>query len=175
MLALSDRNQGRDVADFNTQFARGLSEEKRVKDFLISKGFKVFNSSRDENKFDDIDCFIGEVSVSIKAEHAALKYANRSVYFEIRQQLTETQEWVDEGWYHTGKAEKYLILQGTELMMIDTATLKEYIGLNGWDFVRPLGWRTVKRLGGTYRYMNAECGYISYKKIPVERRWFLES
>lgn len=163
-------NANRDVKAFQKQYAQGKASEKEIKQFLVSLGFKVFNSTLEEDKFEDIDCWIGTTPVSIKTQHSALNYDVVRAYFELRQQLTADDTWED-SWYYTSKAEKYIIRQGQTLLLVDKQALMECIKDVGFDYVKTLSWQRRQYLGGTYRYKDAECGYIAVTKIPVEQTW----
>lgn len=157
------------------QYRLGLAEEKKVRLFLVSQGFKVFKASKEEDMFEDIDLWVGDIPVSVKAQHEALRYgANRSVYFELAQLERETGEWVP-SWFYTGKAEKYLILQGKELMLIDKLAVIEYIKVKPW-IERTLTEKRRQALinSGKYRYVDSRCGYILQKDVPVEKLWIIE-
>lgn len=106
-------NANRNVNGFSAAYQAGLKDEAKVIDGLKADGYDVQPSTRDENRLEDIDCWIDGKSFSIKAEHKGLDYGN--IYFELENQITATGEWVKDGWYYTGKAEFYLIYQGNEV------------------------------------------------------------
>lgn len=155
--------QARDIAGFRSTYAKGLSDEKKVMDFMQSLGYRVEPSTKEENMFNDVDCYINGHPASIKAEHAGLKYNN--IYFELEAQLTATGEWVP-SWYETGTAKWYLILQGDTLRCYLKKNIKAYVDLVGWQKIRSLGWKTKKQQGGTYRYSDAKCGFLVPTDVP---------
>lgn len=163
-------NKGRDVKEFNKQYAQGKNNEKIVKAFLISQGFYITNPSLEEDKFEDIDVWVGNMPVSIKAQHKSLVHSDPSICFELEQRLTGTLTW-EKSWYYNGKAEKYLIFRGTELMLVAKAAIQEYVETKGWDKVRSLGSFARSYVGGSYRYDDARSGLIRYPNLPVEKRW----
>ncbi len=162
-------NANRDVKAFSNTYAKGLNDERRVIDFLKSKGFDVRPASREENRMQDIDCWIGSIPVSIKAEHKGLEYNN--IYFELENQLTATGEWVKDGWYYKGSATKYVILQGNEIRLYDKQAIVDYVEANGWLRTRTLSWSTKKGQGGTYRTMDTLSGYLCRDSVPYEASW----
>lgn len=164
-------NANRDVRAFSNTYQKGLADEKLVIEFLASKGFSVRPASKEENRMQDIDCWIGDIPVSIKAEHKGLAYGN--IYFELRNQLTVTGEWVADGWYYKGQAQKYLILQGQELRLYDKETIKQYVEDNGWLRTRTLSWQVKAQQGGTYRTMDTESGFLCRDSVPYEASWKL--
>lgn len=164
-------NANRNVAEFSNTYAKGLSDERKVVEFLGSKGFNIRAASKEENYSMDIDCWIGNIPVSIKSEFRGLKYGN--IYFELENQLTTTGEWVKDGWYYTGKAEKYLILQGLELRLYDKQTVQQYVADNGWLRTRTLSWQLKATQGGSYRTMDTLSGYLDRDRVPYEASWML--
>lgn len=164
-------NANRDMNTFSNSYRNGLSDEKRVIAFLAAQGLNVTPSSKEDNMKKDIDCYIDGIGYSIKAEHKGLQYGN--IYFELSQQLTATGQWVDEGWYYTGEAEYYLILQGQELRLYSKRAIKDFIEANGFVRVRSLSANVKRSQGGTYRYMDTRSGYLERKDVPFISSWTL--
>ena len=162
-------NASRDMATFSSTYRNGLAEEKRVIEFLKTKFADVQPSTKQQNMIEDIDCFVDGVSVSVKAEHDGLRYGN--VYFELENQITATQQWELDGWYYTGKAEKYVIIQGQEIRLYDKKAIKDHVEANGWLRVLPLSWKRKASQGGSYRTMDTRCGYLDRNKVPYEQSW----
>lgn len=165
-------NANRDTVAFSNTYQKGLADEKRVIDFLKSKGFDVKPSTKEENRYQDIDCWIGDIPVSIKSEHKGLYWNN--IYFELENQLTVTGEWVKDGWYYTGQATKYLIFQGTEIRLYDKETIKQFVEDNGWLKTRTLSWSVKAQQGGTYRTMDTKSGFLDRDAVPYEASWSIE-
>lgn len=168
----SNKDANRDVAKSAEVWRNGLAEERRIKMFLLSLGFHVTNSSKEENIWDDIDCWIGTTSVSIKAQHSSLNYPGITACFELEQCLTGTDTW-ETSWFYNGKADKYLILQGTTLSLIDSKALKEQVERQGFSYTRTNKTATRAYSGGSSRYQDARCGYIPQAELPVEKQWVL--
>ena len=166
------KNVNRDVARSAEVWRMGLAEERRIKMFLLSLGFQVTNSSKEENIWEDIDCWIGTTSVSIKAQHSSLNYPGITACFELEQKLTGTDIW-EPSWFYNGKADKYLILQGTTLSLIDAKVLKEQVSRQGFSYTRSNKASTRAYSGGSARYEDARCGYIPQAELPVEKQWVL--
>lgn len=172
----------------NHCFARGAIAEKAVKASLAAQGFEITPSTKSENRDLDIDCYINDVPLSIKAEHAGVRYGD--IYFELFQQLTshsgclssrrllkqlastnkpdydsvlqqllQTGSWED-GWWYSGKAQLYAILQGQDIRLYLKEHLVRHWNAHGWRKVRSLSSHTKSYLGGKYRYCNSVCGFI---------------
>ena len=162
-------NANRDMVTFTNTHQNGLAEERRVIEFLRTKFNDVTVSTKKQNVEQDIDCFIGDIGVSIKAEHAGLKYGH--IYFELENQLTATGEWSKDGWFYTGTAEKYVIIQGQEIRMYDKQAIVDYVEANGWFRTRTLGWKTKATQGGSYRTMDTLSGFLVKENVPYEYSW----
>lgn len=182
-LSIRKQPDTRDAQSFNQAYQNGLNEERRVKMFFQNQGCRVFGSSYEENVYDDIDCWVDNVPVSIKAQHAALKYPRQTFYFETEQQLTADSSWHKTGWFYQGKAQVYAILQGNELSILDVAKVKaelanratqpEWAETDGFSYVRSLSAAVRKTQGGSYRFSDARCGYIYKPELPVEEVYYL--
>lgn len=166
------RNANRDMETSRQVWQYGYQEEMRIKKFLLSLGFNVTNSSKHENIFEDIDCWVGETPISIKAMHKSLQYPGATMCFELEQRLTGTDVW-EKSWYYNGKAEKYLILQGTRLALVDKQELVDHVDRVGFDYKRTLKPSTRSYCGGSARYDDSRCGFIPQLKVPTQRTWVL--
>lgn len=152
-----NKNEGRDVESFNKAYKQGLKDEEKIKAFLRSVGSEVVESSQDENRIHDIDCYVDGVSTSIKAEHAGLKYGD--IYFELKAQLTSSGEWVP-SWYYTGQATQYMILQGNTVRVFQKEDVKALVESKGWNKTRKLSAPVKASQGGSYRFSNALLGFF---------------
>lgn len=172
----------------NRQFVKGLTDEKLVKLFTRSQGCLVEPSTYDQDRHEDIDCFVDGKAVSIKAQHSGAKYGN--IYFELAQHLTEhkdcqlsaailsshphdastpdlliaTGSW-EPSWWYTGKAKAYYILQGSKLYIYSKRSILKYVHNNGWLRVRSLSYGRRSYLGGSYRYCNSICGFLNIDDV----------
>jgi hypothetical protein len=170
-------------------YAAGLADEKRVKLWLKAQGLTVTEPTKEQDRYQDTDCFVNGVAVSIKAQHSGLKY--RNVCFELAQHLTEHQgctftrvtlsrkelqvadvadlvgsgSW-ERSWYDLGHAAVYYILQGTTLHIYKKSEILAHVATHGWLRIRPLTKMRSSYLGGTYRYCNALCGYLDTECMP---------
>lgn len=170
-------------------YAKGLADEKVVKEFLKALGHTVTASSKEQDMFGDIDCFVNGVAVSIKAQHSGAVYNN--ICFELAQHLTVHQDcaqskavisrkdlstkdverlvasgsWVT-SWYDKGEAELYYIYQADTLHIYQKSDIVNYVAKHGWLRIRPLTGMRRAYQGGTYRYCNSLCGYIDTNAIP---------
>lgn len=159
----SKNNEQRDLEQFNKAYKQGLADERLVIEFMKQQGFEVTDSTDNENKTKDIDCYIDGIPTSIKAQHKGLKYNN--IYFELEQQLTSTKNWVP-SWYYTSRAEQYLILQGNTLRLYKKDDIKKHATEIGWSHTRRLSPEAKSTQGGSYRYCDARLGFL--KPTDVE-------
>lgn len=170
-------------------YAAGLSDERLVKDYLRSKGLEVTEPTQQQDHYEDTDCFVNGVAISIKAQHSGLKYGN--ICFEVAQHLTEFQtcpqtkillanknitmadidtvtalgSW-EASWYQNGKAVLYYIYQGDKLHIYKKADIVAHVAAHGWLRLRPLTKMRSSYLGGSYRYCNAICSYLDTNTVP---------
>lgn len=168
-------------------YSAGLSDERRVVNFLQDtfQTSVVRPASKEQNILKDIDCFVDEKAVSIKAQHAGARYGN--IYFELAQEprgcdspklnskkdisVNQLQELLDIGWvpswYHTTEADLYCILQGQTLRIYQKSDIVDYVTSSGFLRIRPLSdYRRGYLLESkTYRYTNAVCGYINITDV----------
>jgi hypothetical protein len=175
-------------SDFGHVFAAGLADERLVKQYLTTKGFDVKEPTKDEDKFQDIDCYVNGIPGSIKAEHSGAKYGN--IYFELAQHLTThadceytksvlnskklTQQDIDDlvdyksweaSWYVNGTALVYYIYQGDKLMVYRKQDVQAYVAKNGWLRIRTLSNYRKGYLGSGYRYINSACGFLNIDDV----------
>ncbi|MBW4558451.1 MAG: hypothetical protein KME59_21500 [Trichormus sp. ATA11-4-KO1] len=174
-------------------YEKGLSDERKVMDFLRGQGYNVKPASSQENKKEDIDCWVNGKPVSIKSSHKGAKFKN--IGLELANQLTsrvacrdteyilgklsislldvdtliDTGSW-EPGWYATGKATNYLFYQEHELRLYTKKSIENYVNSKGFLRVRQLSDACKSYLGGRYRYCNTICGYLHWNVIP-HRLW----
>ncbi len=164
-------NANRDMTGFNNVWRNGSADEKRVIAFLDNLGWNIKPSSKEDNITKDIDCWVDGIGYSIKAEHKGLQWGN--IYFELANQLTSTGQWEDTGWFNTGEADYYLILQGQELRMYSKQAIKAYVDANGWVKTRTLSWQAKATQGGSYRTMDTKSGFLDRDKVPYISSWII--
>lgn len=145
----------------NNEYSKGLRDERRVVRYLSSLGV-VTDSSTEENIHEDIDCYLDDVPVSIKAQHSGVAYNN--IYFEI-EQLHVDGNW-EPSWFITGRATVYAILQGDTLRVYQKQDIVDYVAANGWSYERTLS--REKRAMAQYnkRYIDARIGFLRPNDIP---------
>lgn len=169
-------------------YAKGLKDERVVKEFLKVIGKVVTSSTADEDRFQDIDCYVNGVAASIKAQHSGAQYQN--IGFELAQHLTAFQEcptsktilsrrdstvadvdrlvasgsW-ERSWWDKGTAAEYYIYQGNRLYVYQKADIVRHVEAHGWLRLRSLSWSRKSYQGGTYRYCNAICGYLDVDAV----------
>lgn len=162
--------------------------------WLRDQGHQVTESTKDENHYQDIDCWVNGKPFSIKAQHKSL--ASSNIGLEIASQLTAHKSceaslkfyrnmydmssadvlsgiedlvrlgsW-EYGWYPGGKAENYLILRGHFLHFYKKSHIQKYISTNGFMKLRPLSKAVQDTQGGSYRYCNTVSGYLMTNAVP---------
>ena len=112
-------------------YSQGLADEASLI-HLLSKHHKVTASTKDENIFDDIDCYVEGTPVSIKTQHTAAKTGN--LCFELRTRWRKNKEW-NNSWYYNSKAYYYLVQVVDKVYRINTNDLHDYVDKHGWDKV----------------------------------------
>jgi hypothetical protein len=175
---------------FQSIYDKGLDDERKVKSFLLRKGYLVEDSTRKDNKDLDIDCYVGGIPTSIKSSHAGVKYGH--IGFELCVQLSkfgvcsETEailadpaafdmntvsklralkSWQD-SWFYSGKATVYLFYQGDKLRAYHKQNVIDYTEANGFDRIRPLSYGTkTSQKNGKHYHSNAVCGYLKYDRV----------
>lgn len=165
LLQYSD-NQGwenRARVSISKEYAKGYSEERRIKYYLKGLGDIVEDSSTEDDICHDIDLWWNSKACSIKAQHSGLKYGN--IYFELKQLEKDTLNWVD-SWYYYSQAEYYLILQGNTLRVYRKSDICQYIDTNGFNYERTLSKELAARASTNKRYINSLCGFISPDSVP---------
>ena len=178
-----------DKAIFNSVYRRGLADERLVIQHLMATGRTVTESTKDENIFSDIDCYVNGVPVSIKAQHSAARYgtiglelsqhlttgeacatsssilANKELTFNDVSRLEATGNW-QPSWFINGKAEVYCILIGEVMRTYTKKDIQNYLDTSGYVRMRALRADTKKTQGGKYRYCNAVSVYLPTLKVP---------
>lgn len=182
---------------FFTIYNKGLQDEATVKTHLRNTGRLVTASTKEQDMFDDVDCFVDGVAVSIKSQRAGVKYGN--VGLELSQHLTTHEgcattrailsnkditvkdiarleavgSW-SSSWFINGKAEEYYIYSGEVLRKYKKVDILTYIAKAGYLRIRPLKPETKTSQGGRYRYCNALSGYFQYNAVPHTKELVLE-
>lgn len=192
-MAVATQNSNAFFAIYN----KGLADEQTVKTHLKNTGRLVTASTVDQDRFEDIDCFVDGVAVSIKSQRAGVKYGN--VGLELSQHLTShegcattrvvlankditvkdiarleaTGSWTT-SWFINGKAEEYYIYSGEVLRIYKKVDILAYVAKNGYLRIRPLKPETKTTQGGKYRFCNALSGYFQYNTIPHRKELVIE-
>lgn len=162
------------MPSLSSVYNAGLAEETRVIAFLRKKfpETPVKLSSKDQNIFEDIDCFLGEEAISIKAQHTGAAYGN--ICFELLQKPYALQTssssyaeadlrasgWLP-SWYYTSQADTYAIIQADYLYLYSKHDIQQYVSRNGWLRTRTLtNGRRRYLTEGNYRFSDALCGFL---------------
>jgi uncharacterized protein (UPF0297 family) len=186
------------TSDLGHVYAAGLADEKLVKQYLTSKGLDVKEPTKDEDRFQDIDCHVNGIPSSIKSEQAGAKYGN--IYFELAQQLTShvgceytksvlntnrlTQQDIDDlveyksweaSWYVNGTALVYYIYQGDKLYVYRKQDIQAYVAKNGWLRIKTLSSYRKGYLGDSYRYSNSACGFLNVDDVKHQTYTLLKT
>lgn len=180
---------------FHAIYRKGISEEASIKEYLRNTGRLVTESTKEENMFQDIDCFVNGRSVSIKTMHAGAKYgnigmelmslltvhqdcqassdilANKVLTMESCRSLYNTGNW-ELGWYPNGKAEDYYILIGEVLRIYRKEDIQAHLANNKFLRICGLKKETKANQGGKYRYCNTISGYLNYNSVIHSKELF---
>lgn len=166
---------------YGKNIGHGKRGESLVKAWFISQGMCVEDASLHDDKYHDIDCWAtfddtwhgiditpGQYAVSIKRNDEGAKYGN--ICFELLQQeraieydtRTDTERWTKTGWWYTGKAPIYAMLQYSRLRIYSKVDVLNYLRSNGWLRTRGLTKARKDALMAVkgYRYDDAICGYL---------------
>ena len=88
-------------ASFRATYVGGQQSEAQVIAAMQANGFPVTKSTKEQDMFQDIDCFLGNLAISIKTSHATQNSGN--LCFELEQCVTATGEWI-KAWFYNGEA-----------------------------------------------------------------------
>jgi len=135
----------------------GMREEKRIMQEIATRyRTGVVKGTSYEDRRCDIDCYVGDVAVSIKSQAIAQRTGNLG--FELEVFDKDTKEW-EQSWYHTGQASVYVIAVGADLYHISKSKLVPYVDTFGWDSINELSAR-VKATQVHHQHLNSRCGLI---------------
>lgn len=167
LLKFADSNgwENRARKVIQTDYAKGYSEERRIKYYLIGLGDNVEESSTEDDIYHDIDIWWNGEPCSIKAQHSGVKYGN--IYFELKQLEKDSGNWVD-SWYYYSKAVYYMILQGNTLRVYLKSDVVEYVDTYGFSYERTLSKERAARASTNKRYINSLCGFLPIHNIKHE-------
>lgn len=189
------------TATYDSVYQQGISDEKRVLEFLKSRGHEVIPSSREQNIKDDIDLFLDGVPVSVKAQHDGWCYGE--VYLELATQrgrmgtpwdatqwdmvsslakrssrpvFMKPGEW-NPSWYFQGKAEYYLFWQQDTLRLIHKQDIKDTIEAYGFKKDKAGRQKVLGLKPETIQMQggkNTICGFLDVNLIPHRSTWVLQ-
>jgi hypothetical protein len=158
---------------YQHNYEHGLRGEALVIKALEDMGAIVSESTKVENVMEDIDCWItvddeifadigvtaGTYALSIKRQDAGLKYGHFG--FELMQQETKTDAWTNSGWYNTGAAPIYAVLQGSQVSIFLKTEVENILKQNKkWVRKAPLSSALRNAVNKHGRYKDAICGYL---------------
>jgi len=147
--------------EFKQVYNAGVQSEQEIIEAMVQAGFPARASNRRENIDLDIDCWLGELSISIKTSHATLKSGN--LCFELECLQASDGKWLP-SWFYRGKAAMYVIRVGDALYMINKADLLGYVAECGWDKV-VTNTSKVKNTQVCYRFSDARVGLVSLQTL----------
>ena len=169
--------------------SRGLADERKVKNWLATS-YKVVEATKDEQIFQDIDCWIVKgnqrTSVSIKSQVDGIRYRNYCLELISQQQngIAWTPELVNKlysipnfsaeypdvdlvtttfrpSWFLFGKADAYLFLFQNKLVKLTSTELLSHCHKYGMDYYRRLGRERLAGQGGK----DAASGYVYWDTL----------
>lgn len=140
------------------EYQYGIAVEKKV-----IKLFNLIPSTKSDNINLDIDAWDeNEFSYSIKCQHTALRTGNLAFELETEDRFGDKKE----SWYHTGRADTYLIVVGHTVCAIDRRRLKEYIREKGWDRITSLSLKTQQsQVDIGHTHLNTKIGLVSLRRL----------
>lgn len=159
---------------YQSSYEHGLRGEVLVMETLEGLGVVVSESTKVENVMEDIDCWVtvddeifaaigvtaGTYALSIKRQDAGLKYGHFG--FELMQQETKTDIWTNSGWFNTGAAPLYAILQGKTVTIFLKNEVDNILRQNKrWVRKAPLSAALRNAVSKHGRYKDAICGYLN--------------
>lgn len=149
-------------ASLNPAYMKGISTEVRIKRKLRQMNPWTYrDSTAQQDKELDIDCWLGKVPVSIKSQPICQQTGNFA--FELEMFDSVIGRWIP-SWYQKGKAELYLLHDGVKLYQLIKATLQEWVTTHGWDSIRE-NTQTVNDMNMFHRSWNSRMGIISRDKL----------
>jgi hypothetical protein len=159
---------------YQHNYTLGLQGEQIVIEALEGLGAVISESTKVENVMEDIDCWVtvddkifaaigvtaGTYALSIKRQDAGLKYGHFG--FELMQQETKTDEWTNSGWFNTGAAPLYAVLQGKTVTIFLKTEVEVILKQNKkWVRKAPLSAKIRDAVSKYGRYKDAICGYLN--------------
>ncbi len=143
-------------------YTKGIETERRLIEYLVENGYNINGSTREENVVYDIDCFHGQVPVSIKTQHTCLKTGN--VAFEL--EVTTVNGNKEPGWFKSGKAVKYWIIIGRQLYQAGKQDVIDYVMKNGWRRKASLtAAKKASQLAIKHRHVDSLVGLLSLDEL----------
>jgi len=147
----------RTLAVHASRVSFGMREEKRIMQEIATRyRTGVVKGTSYEDRRCDIDCYVGDVAVSIKSQAIAQRTGNLG--FELEVFDRDSNEW-EQSWYYNGQASTYVIAVGADLYHILKSKLVLYVDTFGWDSINELSAR-VKATQVHHQHLNSRCGLI---------------
>jgi hypothetical protein len=112
----------------------GVASEGEVVAHLSTLWKNVRPSTTEENIHLDIDCWVGDESVSIKTQHTSKRRYGGSITVELLMYDSWFDRWIP-SWFYNGEATYYLWRIQQEVFLIRKSTLLDYLEEQGWDGV----------------------------------------
>ena len=110
------------------EWNEGLSQEKRVINWLESRGLTVQPSAKEDNVYNDIDVWVNHKATSIKSPKPESVNRYRRIPLELQTQYSDG-TWLY-SWFKYGKAEVYVFLIGNSLYTAWASVLKRFYERN---------------------------------------------
>jgi hypothetical protein len=147
----------------------GLKMEKHVIDTHA-----LYKSSKFQDTVLDIDAFDGDISVSIKTQHTALRTGNLAIEFALVDAGVNT---ID-SWFINGEAEEYWFVIDDTIFVYNASKLKAWVNKNK-SKLRVTGLTDKSLIAENHnqkrKYMQSRCYLVNMDHINhlVERELFL--
>jgi hypothetical protein len=173
---------------FHSIYRKGLADESLVKQHLVNTGRILTPSTKEQDMFEDTDCFIDGRAVSIKTQHSAAKYgtigleltqhltihqdcatsktilANKELTLNDIKRLEATGSW-RQSWFYNGKADDYYVYIGEVLRIYKKEDILAHLAAHPYKRIRALRADTKANQGGKYRFCNAISGYLDINAV----------
>jgi hypothetical protein len=144
-------------------YQQGIKIEKKI---IQEHGWKF--STREENIYQDIDAWNGDIPISIKYQPTAQRTGNLSLEARVLKVPAYTKSesleslysrglWI-KSWYHKSQAKFYLFSTGQEEILVDSQLLKQAITSGSIPHTKSWGnrWATVeKQFSIGHRHLDA--------------------
>jgi hypothetical protein len=141
----------------------GLKTEAAVLNFLTvhCAPSTVVKSSYEDDVIRDIDAYLGGMSISVKADHKALKTGNICLELEVSK---GGKHWERSHFYKP--KDFYVFAVGRTIYLIGYDALKRYVSDNGWYIKTQLSRKVIaSQIAMGHKHVNAKLGLLRIKDL----------